>query len=163
MTFTDPAEKAADEKRLVDLALSLDVESIDLDEVVHDVASQIASDINNGGLYSQIGYLLSELGVAEIEAEIRSAAEAAAEEEVADNDASGHELDLVPQPQDSGAEPVNLADDTSAAAAAVRDLVADITTDANGRWNAYEVAERFSAWLIEHGLSVDEHAAGGGR
>jgi hypothetical protein len=61
---------------LADLANSLGVSELDLDEYVHDLASKPASDINNSGLASQIAYLTREAGPAEAERIIREAAAA---------------------------------------------------------------------------------------
>ncbi|SEM77577.1 hypothetical protein [Streptacidiphilus jiangxiensis] len=92
-----PADQA-DADRLVALAEELGLEETDLDEAVHDAASHYASDssndqgaadlplgealhevaglraaeINNGGLDSQIHYLVGQYGTKETEAMIRS-------------------------------------------------------------------------------------------
>jgi hypothetical protein len=92
------ADEARDADRLVTLAQSLGVDGIDLFEAVHDAASRYASDecnntgavddddaadevydeaghgaaeINNGGLDSQVPYLVSQYGAAEAEEVIR--------------------------------------------------------------------------------------------
>jgi hypothetical protein len=54
----------------------LGLEADDLDEVIHDIASDIASSINNQGLYGQIAYWTKEgdASVAEIETELETIA-----------------------------------------------------------------------------------------
>jgi hypothetical protein len=42
----------------------------DLDESVHDVASGIASDANNGGLDAQVRFLVKELGAGHAEEQL---------------------------------------------------------------------------------------------
>jgi hypothetical protein len=61
--------------RLTELADRLGASELDLDEDVHDLASQIASEVNNSGLAGQIAYLVREAGPAEAERMIRDAAE----------------------------------------------------------------------------------------
>jgi hypothetical protein len=60
--------------RLARLVADLRLTDEDLDDVVHDVASEIASDINNGGLSSQIEYLVAQLGEEETEKSLRGLA-----------------------------------------------------------------------------------------
>jgi len=47
--------------QLVELAETLGLVSEDLDEVAHDLASETAADINNGGLEGQIQYLIEQV------------------------------------------------------------------------------------------------------
>jgi hypothetical protein len=60
--------------RLVALAEELDVDPFHLDDLVHDLSSNSASEINNDGLEAQIPFLLDEVGEVETEQAIRSAA-----------------------------------------------------------------------------------------
>jgi hypothetical protein len=53
---------AAVVERLTGKAESAGLEPEDLDESVHDVASSVAADINNGGLEDQVRYLVEGLG-----------------------------------------------------------------------------------------------------
>jgi len=48
--------------------LNLDCE--DFDDLVHDVISSKASEINNGGIEEQIEFLLQEIGMDELRARI---------------------------------------------------------------------------------------------
>ena len=66
------AEIAALERKAGELGL----EAEDLDEVIHDIASEIASSINNEGLHGQIAYWAKEGGasVDDIEQELSSIA-----------------------------------------------------------------------------------------
>jgi len=59
-------------------ARELGLEPDDLDEVIHDIVSDIASSINNQGLYGQIAYWAKEgdASVDEIEQELRTIAQA---------------------------------------------------------------------------------------
>ena len=57
--------------RLARLVTDLGLADEDLDEVVHDVASGIASEVNNGGVSSQIEYLVGQLGREESEKSLR--------------------------------------------------------------------------------------------
>jgi len=68
------AEIAALERKARELGL----EPNDLDEVIHDIASDIASSINNQVLYGQIAYWAKEgdASVDEIEQELRTIAQA---------------------------------------------------------------------------------------
>ena len=59
--------------RLRKLCEELNVGVEDLDEVVHSVASEIASDVNNGGVEEQLYYLIDRLGAGDAEAEIHKA------------------------------------------------------------------------------------------
>lgn len=61
-------------QRMVTLAEELNIDPHDLDDLVHDLASNTASDTNNGRLDVQIAYLLDEVGEAETAQAIRSAA-----------------------------------------------------------------------------------------
>lgn len=60
--------------KLLELAGDKCLESEDLDEVVHDVASRSPSDINNGGLEDQIEYLVGALGAKDAKREIEKLA-----------------------------------------------------------------------------------------
>jgi hypothetical protein len=51
---------------LLKLAEQKGLKSEDLDEEVHELASSLASDVNNGGLESQLIYLSEHLGTAEV-------------------------------------------------------------------------------------------------
>jgi hypothetical protein len=66
------AEIAALERKAGELGLEAD----DLDEVIHDIASDIASSINNQGLYGQIAYWTKEgdASVDQIEEELETIA-----------------------------------------------------------------------------------------
>lgn len=68
-------ELPAQHEALVDLAVSLGVDAVDLMGHVHDVHDRDASQVNTNGLPAQIGDLLDRLGVAETEAIIRAAAD----------------------------------------------------------------------------------------
>ena len=64
----DAEARAQPQDRLVnDLGLTDE----DLDEIVHDIASEVASDINNGGVSSQIEYLVAQHGKEEAERALR--------------------------------------------------------------------------------------------
>jgi hypothetical protein len=52
-------------KRLMAEAETAGLAAEDLDELIHDLASGIAADVNNSGLPDQIGYLVAELGPAD--------------------------------------------------------------------------------------------------
>ena len=71
-----PDQDAGAVSRLTALARDLGVSEPDLDDYVHDLASNPASDINNGGLADQVGYLAAQAGAAEAERMIREAARA---------------------------------------------------------------------------------------
>jgi len=55
---------------LVHLLEAGGVEVEDMDDLVHDLASQIATAVNNGGLSSQVDFVLEQLGVAEGRSEL---------------------------------------------------------------------------------------------
>jgi hypothetical protein len=63
-------ERAAVAGRLADKAASAGLEPEDLDETVHDVASSVAADANNGGLEEQLAYLVEGLGAEHAERQI---------------------------------------------------------------------------------------------
>lgn len=63
------------EQRLAALAEQLGLDMLDLYDVVHDLHSKPASQINNNGLGAQIRYLLDQLGETETEQVIREAAQ----------------------------------------------------------------------------------------
>jgi hypothetical protein len=65
------ASAAPYDGRLLELAERYGVAPEDVDDLVHDVHSREASDINNGGLSAQLDYLVGELGEGLAEAEIR--------------------------------------------------------------------------------------------
>jgi hypothetical protein len=67
---TTDAAHAAVEAKLVDKAESAGLQPEDLDDLVHDLASGVASDVNNGGLEDQAAYLIDRLGVEEAERQI---------------------------------------------------------------------------------------------
>lgn len=58
---------------LENLCQELGLEAEDLDDLVHDIASEAASDVNNNGLESQIEFLFARLGT-DTEQEIRRVA-----------------------------------------------------------------------------------------
>ena len=59
------------EDRPTTLVTDLGLSDEDLDEIVHEVASKTASDVNNGGVSSQIEYLVAQLGEEETEKSLR--------------------------------------------------------------------------------------------
>ena len=63
-------DRAAVVERLVNKAESAGLKSEDLDEMVHDLVSGVASDINNGGLEDQVKYLVAGLGTQDTERQI---------------------------------------------------------------------------------------------
>ena len=67
---TTDDELAAVVERLAEKADSAGLQPEDLDEMVHELASSIASDTNNGGLEEQIKYLAKEMGVQSTEQQI---------------------------------------------------------------------------------------------
>jgi hypothetical protein len=64
------ADRAAAVKQLTDRAEAAGLQPEDLDELVHDLASGVASGVNNGGLDEQVGYLVEKLGVQGAEQQI---------------------------------------------------------------------------------------------
>ncbi len=58
----DTSGRDAAVDRLVSKAQAADLSPEDMDETVHELAASIAADINNGGLDSQIGYLVEQMG-----------------------------------------------------------------------------------------------------
>lgn len=52
--------------KLIDEARKLGVKTEDLDEVVHDVASELASSANSGGLEEQLRFLVENLGLDDV-------------------------------------------------------------------------------------------------
>jgi hypothetical protein len=42
-----------------------------LDDTVHNLTSEVASNVNNGGLFNQVEYLIEQCGIASAEQEIR--------------------------------------------------------------------------------------------
>ena len=71
----EPAEGTLIAEDLVALATNLGLEPEDLDELVHDAAGQEASRVNNGGLDTQIEYLIDQLGPIAARAIIQDRAE----------------------------------------------------------------------------------------
>jgi len=67
----DTKDGSEPEDRLARLVADLGLTDEDVDEIVHDVASEIASDINNCGVSSQIEYLVAQLGEEETEKSLR--------------------------------------------------------------------------------------------
>jgi len=57
-------------ERLTDKAETAGLQPEDLDELVHELASSIASDINNSGLEDQVAYLVKEMGAQQVEKQI---------------------------------------------------------------------------------------------
>jgi len=63
-------ERVAEVNRLVDKADDVGLKSEDFDEMVHELASSIASDINNSGIEEQIYFLAKELGIQSTEKQL---------------------------------------------------------------------------------------------
>ena len=63
-------DRAAVVERLADKAESAGLEPEDLDEAVHELASSIAADVNNGGIEEQVRYLVKETGAQQTERQI---------------------------------------------------------------------------------------------
>lgn len=61
---------AGEVSRLFDKAEAAGLTEEDLDEAVHELASNTASDVNNSGLEDQLNYLIEGLGVQRTEREI---------------------------------------------------------------------------------------------
>jgi hypothetical protein len=57
-------------ERLTDKADAAGLQPEDLDDLVHEFAASIASDVNNGGLEDQIAYLVAGLGAQHTERQI---------------------------------------------------------------------------------------------
>jgi len=57
-------------ERLADKAESVGLQPEHLDEMVHELASSVAADINNGGLEEQVKYLVEGLGAQHTERQI---------------------------------------------------------------------------------------------
>jgi len=73
--FCREAETADDDltavvERLASKADSAGLEPEDLDETVHELASSVAADVNNGGLEEQIRYLVEGLGAKHAEKQL---------------------------------------------------------------------------------------------
>ena len=64
------ADHAAAAKRLADKVKAAGSQPEDLDDLVHDLASSIAANANNGGLEEQVKYLVEGLGVDQAERQI---------------------------------------------------------------------------------------------
>jgi hypothetical protein len=60
----------ADVERLVDKVSAAGLNPEDLDELVHELVSSVAADVNNGGLDEQVAYLVKEMGVQHTEREL---------------------------------------------------------------------------------------------
>ena len=67
-------------ERLASKAESAGLEPEDLDETVHELASSVAADVNNGGLEDQLRYLVEGLGAKYAEARLDDLIEDHAEE-----------------------------------------------------------------------------------
>jgi Tfp pilus assembly PilM family ATPase len=65
---TAPPEEAIE--RLVDKVDAAGLEPEDLDEIVHEFAASIATDVNNGGLEDQIRYLVDGMGAQQTEQQL---------------------------------------------------------------------------------------------
>jgi hypothetical protein len=63
-------DRAAVAGRLADKAESAGLKPEDLDEAIHELASGIAADINNGGIEEQVRYLVKETGARQTERQI---------------------------------------------------------------------------------------------
>jgi hypothetical protein len=70
MELQPEPEAAAVVERLTDKADTAGLAAEDLDEVVHEFASSVAADVNNGGLEDQIAYLVDGLGAQHTERQI---------------------------------------------------------------------------------------------
>lgn len=68
--------RLTDSLKLLNIARRLELESEDLDELVHSIAEAHASAINNQGLENQIEFLLEELGCDNTEDELLKIANA---------------------------------------------------------------------------------------
>lgn len=68
--------RLTDSLQLLNITHRLELESEDLDELVHDISSAHASAINNQGLENQIEFLLKELGYNGAESELSKIANA---------------------------------------------------------------------------------------
>ena len=64
------ADNAAVVNRLTTKAESAGLEPEDLDEIVHELASSFAADVNNGGLEEQLAYLVEGLGAQHTERQL---------------------------------------------------------------------------------------------
>ncbi len=70
-SLQEPADDhAAVVERLADKADVAGLRPEDLDEVIHDLASSYAADVNNGGLEDQVKYLVEGLGAQHAERQI---------------------------------------------------------------------------------------------
>ena len=69
-TETDVDDLAAVVERLASKADSAGLEPEDLDETVHELASSVAADVNNGGLEDQVRYLVEGLGAQHAERQL---------------------------------------------------------------------------------------------
>jgi hypothetical protein len=63
-------DRAAAAERLAEKAESAGLQPEDLDETVHELASSVAADVNNGGLEEQVRYLVEGLGAEHAEQQI---------------------------------------------------------------------------------------------
>ena len=70
MELQPEPEVAAVVERLTDKAEAAGLQPEDLDEVVHELAASVASDVNNSGLEAQIAYLVDGLGAQHTERQI---------------------------------------------------------------------------------------------
>jgi hypothetical protein len=68
-------------QRLVAKAEAAGLQAEDLDELVHELASSIAADINNDGMDAQLRYLAEEMGLPAAEKQLDEQIEARSEEE----------------------------------------------------------------------------------
>ena len=69
-TETARQRAAAVAERLAEKAVAAGLESEDLDETVHELASGVAADANNGGLEEQLRYLVERLGAEHAERQL---------------------------------------------------------------------------------------------
>jgi hypothetical protein len=67
---TTDDELAAAVERLADKVETAGLQPEDLDEMVHDLASSIASDVNNEGVEGQVRYLVKEMGAQHTEKQL---------------------------------------------------------------------------------------------
>jgi hypothetical protein len=86
MELQPEAKQDADQQqpevdRLVEKCDAAGLKSEDLDDLVHELASNIASDTNNGGVEEQIRYLLKEIGAQAVEKQLDEIIEGRADPE----------------------------------------------------------------------------------
>jgi len=70
MELQPEPEVAAVVERLMDKADAAGLQPEDLDDLVHDLASSVAADVNNGGLEDQLRYLVDGIGAQHTERQL---------------------------------------------------------------------------------------------